>query len=122
MTKHSIAYIFALFCLIASCSYENEEELFPNTTCESENLSYADDIIGVLSNYSCLSCHSSIDQQGGVNLEDFVELKVFVDNGTLLKSVNQEDGVTPMPIGQAKMSECDIDKLASWINDGAPNN
>lgn len=84
-------------------------------------MSYAADVDAILKNYSCLSCHSSTNSQGSVNLEGYDALKVWVDNGILLKSM-KHDGASPMPKNQAKMNQCDIDKIEAWITDGAQNN
>jgi hypothetical protein len=121
MVRYLIPYILGVVCLASSCNYQNEEELFPSTTCDTEDMSLANDIIPILTNYSCLSCHSTVSNQGSVALEDYDDLKKWVDNGILLKSM-QHDGALAMPQNQAKMNACDIEKVAAWIADGASNN
>jgi mono/diheme cytochrome c family protein len=121
MIKQALAFFIGLSTILISCNYQNEEELFPTTSCDTENLSYAGEITDILTNYNCLSCHSNTSSQGGVNLEGYTALKVWVDNELLLKSI-KHDGASPMPKNQAKMNACDIDKIEGWINDGAPNN
>ncbi len=121
MVRYTILYIFAVLCLASSCNYQNEEDLFPSTSCDTEAMSYVSDITPILDNYSCLSCHSSVSNQSGVAIEEYDDLKKWIDNGILLKSM-QHDGALAMPQNQAKMNACDIDKIAAWITDGAPNN
>lgn len=119
MKKATILLVSLL--ALAGCYYDIEEELYPTSSCKTVEMSYASDITNILQNYSCLSCHSAVSNQGSVNLEGYDNLKKWVDNGTLLKSM-KHDGASPMPKNQAKMNQCDIDKIEAWITDGAPNN
>jgi hypothetical protein len=121
MVRNFILYILGIVCFASSCNYQNEEELFPSTTCDTEAMSLASDITPILTNYGCLSCHSTVSNQGSVALENYDDLKKWVDNGILLKSM-QHDGALAMPQNQAKMNACDIEKVAAWITDGALNN
>jgi cytochrome c551/c552 len=121
MVRYFILYVLGIACFASSCNYQNEEELFPSTDCETEAMSLATDITPILNNYGCLSCHSTVNNQGSVALEDYNDLKKWADNGILLKSM-QHDGALAMPQNQAKMNACDIEKVAAWIIDGASNN
>ena len=112
---------FSLF-LVTSCYYDVEEELYPSNGCDSEDMSYTSDIIPILENYNCISCHTTAFASGGVVLDNFDDLKVHVDNESLLGSIKYADGYTGMPFGADPMSECDIEKIESWIYDGAKNN
>ena len=121
MSRYTLVSLIALLIHFSACNYDNEEELYPTSSCETVDMSYASDITNILQNYSCLSCHSSVSNDGSVTLEGYDNLKTWVDNGALLKSM-KHDGPSPMPKSQAKMDQCDIDKIEAWINDGAPNN
>lgn len=121
MYRYFIFYILGIVCFASSCNYQNEEELFPSNTCETEDMSLASDISPILTNYGCLSCHSTVSNQGSVALENYDDLKKWADNGILLKSM-QHDGALAMPQNQPKMNACDIEKVAAWITDGSQNN
>ena len=113
-------FIFTCF-LILGCKYDNEEDLYPDNSCITIDMSYSNDISPILQNYNCISCHNTVNPQGGVNLEGYNQTKVWVDNSRLAKSINH-NGASPMPKDQAKMDTCDIKKIESWISDGARNN
>lgn len=70
---------------------------------------------------NCIGCHSGPVISGGVDLSDYNNIYTHVVNGSLYGSVNQLPGYTAMPLG-SRLSDCDINKINFWINDGAPNN
>ena len=102
------------------CYYDNVVDLYPDG-CRTTNMSYTDDIVPIL-NGNCLSCHNSMDEQGGVNLETYDDVSIYVEDGSLLGSVKHSDGFEPMPLVGPMISDCSISKLESWIYDGALNN
>lgn len=107
--------------LMQSCYYDVEEELYPSIECNTAAVTFSTEISKILQN-NCFSCHDAANNFGGVTLEGYELLKVYVDNGSLLGAVKQEDGYSAMPKNQPPLVECDIEKLEAWINAGAPNN
>jgi len=94
-----------------------------DTTCNTTNISYSNDIQPTLSTY-CNGCHGSNTYQsngGGVNLSAYDKVKVYVNNGKLSGSVEQLSGYSPMPKGGI-LPTCKINQIKSWITDGALNN
>ena len=59
-------------------------------------------------------------QFGQPTLEGYAKLKSYVDNGKLLGSIKHSPGFSPMPKGQAKLVDCDIEKIEAWVAAGAP--
>jgi hypothetical protein len=45
-----------------------------------------------------------------------------VDDGSLIGSINHDNGFSPMPKGSSKLNLCNITVIQKWIDDGAPNN
>jgi uncharacterized membrane protein len=118
-------FLILLGCIsvISACTYDNEEELFPVNNCDTEDVSYANDIQPILLNYRCISCHNTTSPGGSVELDTYDEVKIYVDNARLMGSINHTDGFVSMPLGSStKVSECEISKLQSWIDAGANNN
>lgn len=108
--------------LMVSCSADSEEDLIPDDVeCMTDNMSYSGDILPILER-NCLSCHNASSLQGGVNLEGYDALKLWVDNGAFLGSIKWESGFSPMPQGGPQLPECDLNKVEAWINQGAQNN
>lgn len=92
-------------------------------TCDTTNVTYANVIQPMLSTY-CYACHSENNKNsgGGVSLENFSELQGYATNGTLLCDINHGNTCNAMPQGANKLSDCNIAKISTWINAGAPNN
>lgn len=116
--------VLAGFVLLAGCYYDVEEELYPTNTCHTENMSYQHDIVPILA-MNCNSCHSTVSapfQGGGIVLDTYLGVKSRVDAGRLLGALRHDAGFSFMPQGQPRLPNCSIDKIAAWIEDGAPNN
>lgn len=71
---------------------------------------------------NCINCHSGSTPSGGLNYATHAGLKAVADNGRLLGAVNHNAGYTPMPMGNPKLSECQVTQIRKWIQAGAPNN
>ncbi|MBT8326555.1 MAG: hypothetical protein KJP21_02450, partial [Bacteroidia bacterium] len=113
--------IVVLFSIVGiqSCKYDVEEELYPSTPCETNAMSYQTDIVPILTNNGCISCHGDL---ATLDLNGYSDLKIYVDNEALLGSIKHRDGFRKMPDNQPKLDQCTIDKIESWIYDGALNN
>ncbi len=106
-----------------SCYYNKEDELYPNTgSCDTTNVTYSSTINSILINYNCAFCHSSAANSGNIILTNYISLKTVADNGKLLGSITHTPGFSPMPRGAPKMKDCDINKIKTWIDAGAPDN
>lgn len=120
--KRSIYYLGCIVLMVligGSCSKASEEELAP--ACSTADMSYADDILPIISG-NCYGCHGNDIVTAGIDLEGYTDLKVRVDNGDLVGAITHAPGYTPMPYNQPKLSDCDINKIKAWIQSGAPNN
>jgi hypothetical protein len=107
--------------ILSSCYYDSEEDLYPDTGCNTENLSYQANIVPILER-NCYVCHSVAANTAGITLEGHAKLLEQVTNGQLLGAIRHEPGFTPMPQGASKLISCDIMKIETWIANGAPNN
>jgi hypothetical protein len=109
--------------LIIGCSKTSEDKLAsPDPpTCDTVNMMYSTDIKPILQ-ANCYSCHSSGNAEGGVTLDSYESVKNVADNGNLIGVITHAAGYPPMPQGGAKLSDCDINKIKDWINNGASNN
>ena len=106
---------------ISGCYYDVEEELYPSTGCDLVEISYANDIIPILEK-RCYSCHNTQANFGNVTLEGFIEISKYTNNGSLIGSIKHIPGFSAMPKNQSKLIQCEIEKIETWINDGALNN
>lgn len=105
-----------------SCYRDNEEDLYGNTqTCDTTNFTYNSRIQGIIANNCLTGCHSQQAGSAGIILEGYVNLKNEVMGGQVMCSIRHE-GCSPMPKNSPKLSNCDIDALQQWIDNGYPEN
>lgn len=120
-----VAFLFLGVLSQMSCAYHSEEELYPNTTCDTTGtISYTNQLKPILTS-SCNNCHAqtvATTSGGGVILDDYTNLKIWVDSGHLLGSITHNSAFSAMPKGGSKLSDCSIAKFQKWVNNGAPNN
>lgn len=119
--KKSIV-LFFLMILAVSCTYENEEELFPVAAeCETEMISYSA-YIRPLADQNCAysGCHAGQFPSANLNLTTYEGLKSIADDSQLVGRTTGERG-NIMPHTGA-LPNCDVLKITSWVQAGAPNN
>jgi len=121
MNKLFFLSIFSVLIVIVACKKEEIEDDEQVPTCQTENMSYSNDITPILVTY-CTGCHGAQAPEAGLNLEIYDNVKFIADNGMLSGVINHSSGFTPMPFEMAKLDDCDIEKIDAWIADGAPNN
>lgn len=119
-----ILFLLIFNLALISCSYNKEEELYPDRTpaCNTGVVTFSGTIQGILTNYTCNFCHGSIAPSGNISLVTYNNVKAVVNNGKLFGVINHAPGFSPMPQGLPKMSACDIAKVKAWIDAGAPEN
>jgi hypothetical protein len=117
----------SLFLLVIySCTKQNEETLSNSTgtnTCNTDSMSYANNVVPIMQSY-CFTCHGigSNGGSGGITLQGYDNLKPYVDNGKLVGNITHAPGYVPMPYGQPKMPDCEINQIVAWVDQGAKNN
>lgn len=117
-----ILLIIVFFGFIFSCTWLNEEELYPDQLCDTTDITYTLDIKPIFQ-ANCYSCHSSTGPYSStLDLENFTQIQRVVDDGKLLQNIKHLPGGTPMPYGGTKLSDCKILKIENWIEQGIPNN
>lgn len=121
MKKINFIIILFLSSCLSSCYYDKEEEIYPTTECSTAEMSYQSDILPIIQN-NCFQCHDAANNFGGIILEGFDQIKIYVNNAQLLGVIKHEAGFSPMPKNAAQLLECEIEKIEAWITDGALNN
>ncbi len=119
---NKLLFVIGLLGLTLACTNDNLNEDFP--PCDSSSVRYSAEITDIFSN-NCLGCHgtNTFSTAGaGINLTDHSVVKDFVENGRLMATIEQSDSVSPMPMNASKLDQCNIDKIKTWINEGAQNN
>lgn len=88
--------------------------------CDTTSVSYSAHIAPLLQN-KCVGCHGA-GNTTGVTLDNHAGVSTVALNGRLYGAVNHSAGFNPMPQGGAKLPDCEISIIRTWINNGAPDN
>ncbi|GAB2960934.1 hypothetical protein GCM10027048_31100 [Hymenobacter coalescens] len=110
-----------VLALTSSCSYSNGGDPVPCN--DPTPVTYAG-VISPIFDAHCRSCHGSNVYQtlGGGN--DYSTYQGIKNQSArlILGSIQHQGGYNPMPKSGAKLSDCDIARIKSWIDAGQPNN
>jgi hypothetical protein len=127
MRKYSVSFISFILTLavsLSACYYDSEEKLYPGEaggTCDTTNVTFSSTVLPILST-NCNACHNSIMASGGVVTENHAGLIGSINSGIFWKAINHEPGAIPMPQNGMKLPACELVRIRTWLNQGAPNN
>ncbi len=89
--------------------------------CDTIEVSFIDFVEPTIQTH-CKGCHSGMVPSGNIDLSDYANIKSHVESGKLYGAISWEQGFVPMPQGLDQLSDCTLEKLKAWIDDGALNN
>ena len=119
--------LFVFLCVgISGCYFDNAENLYPDLpgTCDPTQAAYQANIQPIIQQ-NCYTCHNSANANAlgsGIDLESSSTLIQVVNNGSFLGSIEHASGYSAMPKGGGKLTDCQIETIKTWINNGAPTN
>ena len=116
---------FISVVIFQGCVYHKGDVEYP-FVCDTTNVRYSVEITAILDE-SCKPCHYPENDISFINLYDYETISFFALDGqftygTLLSAVMHEGGAPEMPQGGPKLQDCDINKIAAWVHNGAPDN
>jgi hypothetical protein len=87
-----------------------------------KNISYKTPIKAIFDEH-CLRCHGNTIMSKGMNFQGYESLKLWfsLDSLRLLHAIRHEKGL-PMPLGEAKLPECKIRQIETWVKEGYKEN
>ena len=115
------ASLFILSVSTTGCYYDKEDILYPQSSCDTANVTYSSSVVPVLIS-NCTVCHGGNTPSAGIKLDTYSDVKIQVTNGRLWGAVSQAVSYSPMPKNGTKMSSCNLIKIKKWIDAGALNN
>ena len=120
MIRYIPLLVVAILLLAGGCYYDSEEVLYPNSFCDTVNVTYSAAIAPIFED-NCLQCHSSGGEGfASADLTTYSGVMLVVEDGRLLQSIHRTPSSTPMP-PDAPLRSCDVKRIEMWIADGAPN-
>jgi len=110
--------ITALISITTGCYYDKEQDLYPNSfnaNCDVSNVTFSNDVSKIISaNCAISGCHVTPGQ--APDLSTYTNIYSSKDRINVRACIDKT-----MPKGGA-LSSCDIQKLQTWITNGAANN
>jgi len=89
--------------------------------CDTTNVTFSGSVWPIIELH-CFGCHSGPQPSGNILLTDYSSVVVQSGNGKLFGAVSHDPGFKPMPKNAPKLSDCKIEKIRIWIDNGTPNN
>ena len=127
-SKNKIVVLLCLLPLLTCCYYDSEEDMYPGVNLEVLNdtttVTFKSTIKPLLETY-CHQCHgnATASTKGkNIYLENYSDIKLSADDGSLYGSVSWAPFYTRMPKDASMLPEIKIAQLKKWVDDGAPNN
>ena len=90
-------------------------------SCDTSRHSYSGRIAPLMTTW-CVGCHNSESAGGGYDLSDYNGVATAISTNRFSGAVNHLSGFIPMPQNTAKLNDCDVNAINSWIAEGYPNN
>lgn len=120
MNKIKFVFITCLAILfVTSCDPDDDEPMVNN--CDDQEMTYTDDMMDLF-DMSCAyaGCHDDDATMTIGSLSTYDNAVAFVSFGRILGSINHQEGFSSMPKAGDKLSDCNIDKITNWVNNGTP--
>lgn len=92
-----------------------------NPEIDTVKVSYNQHIAKILQT-SCISCHSTGNTSGYVNLDSYENAKPYGINGNLYGCVQHLDGNVAMPVGAPKLDSAKLLLIKRWCILKCPEN
>lgn len=107
-----------MISLLSACYYDKEDLLYGDLQCDTTNVSFSQEILPIIQNSCAITgCHVQGGSGNGI-FENYIQIKSKVDNGSFAQRVLVQQDMPP----SGSLSNCQIEHLMQWINDGALNN
>ncbi len=106
---------------------QGAQDLYCDESCDTTNVTFDGTIWPEIIQKHCFGCHNGANASGGIHLEIHAQIASAANipagqPGSLWGAVNHADGNAKMPKNQAKLSDCKINQIKKWIDDGTPDN
>jgi hypothetical protein len=116
-----IIIVFTTLILMNGCYYDSEEDLFPQDTCDTTNVSFNTQVLPIIQ-FNCLECHGEVTstQHGTFRFVSYDDIKAKADS--IVGAISWESPFLRMPDNRPKLDQCKIDMIRAWVNAGAEDN
>jgi len=109
----------AAVVLLFSCNYNNLEDDYTICISPPPTSSFSAHVLPLLQN-NCMPCHTTENETAGFVWDNYNSAAA---NADILECVLIHDNAcSDMPKNAAQLSDCEIQTIINWVDDGAENN
>lgn len=115
--------VFVLLVFSQSCYKDKAEKLYPTVlACDTTNITYTNSVKSIL-DANCINagCHNTSNPSGGYLLDDYNNTKLSIPDNKLINALKYVSGGSKNMPPSGKISDCEINKIQAWINQGSKN-
>lgn len=87
------------------------------SACDTLNIGFAAKIQPIMQ-ANCVGCHGANNPSAGINLTTLAGVRAVASNGRLVGAISKQAGYVPMPPAGNGLSNCHINQVKAWINQG----
>tara|TARA_B110000196_G_C20899911_1_gene545429 strand:- start:323 stop:691 length:369 start_codon:yes stop_codon:yes gene_type:complete len=119
-----LLFLVSALALLNACTYDNEVDLYGVNVCDTDSISFAYDIAPIIE-VNCTSCHSGESPSASLDLTNFEALTASVlssGNSALLNRIERLEGQSGAMPTNYRLTQCQIDQINAWVEQGALNN
>ena len=121
--KYASLAVFVVLILNSCTKNKGTTQALNNSSCDTAVITYSGTIKPIISaNCSISGCHDSATAASGYDMVTYAGLDQAVQNGRLVGAIEHLPYYSPMPASGGQLSQCQIDDIVAWINQGALNN
>lgn len=123
--------VAGLLLVLGSCYNDKYDKLYPTpttTSCDTTTIKYSTDVAPIITTYCAINggCHNAAGNSvtGGLDYTVFATLQAQATASLIIADINGTPtrGHNAMPLNLPPLSQCNINKITRWVNEGAPNN
>lgn len=123
--KYLISLTAVLLFIGVGCVSEKQEllDIKPiGFVCDTVEVSYQMDVVPIMEN-NCYRCHNNVNSNNlgaGIAFETYEDIQIW--SGTIVEAIKHAPGASNMPKGSAKLDDCTISIIESWVLQGMKDN
>lgn len=88
--------------------------------CDNSDVHFSTHIEPLVST-KCRGCHNNSLMNGNTNLTTYAQISGIALNGAFMSSITGTNGFVQMPYQGNALSDCEVEAVTLWIENGAPN-
>ena len=118
--------VVGLLIGLSSCYNDKADKVYPApidwVSCNTTTITYAKTIAPIFSKTCNMSgCHDGGTPAAIYDFTSYNGIVQAITNDQLIPAIKHQGGLPPMP-QTGSLSDCELNQIETWVNNGYPNN